>query len=427
MKIDLFFGKKKLTAHIPDANVSEVFRKGRTAALPDPSAAVLESLRNPVQSPPLAELAKGRDSACIVVNDITRPVPNRIILPEIISELRAAGVPESGIFFLNATGSHRPNTGSEIVELIGEELASEYRFENHDSFNIEEHMYVGMTRNGTGAYIDKRYLTSDLKILTGLIEPHFMAGYSGGRKALCPGIAAINTIHKIHSPRFLEDENATNFSLLENPLHIELMEICGMAGVDFITNVLLNEDREITAVFSGHHDAAHMRGVNQAMRDDRAIAKEAVEIVVTSSAGYPLDRTYYQAVKGMVGALNIVKTGGTIIVVAECSEGLGNETFKKSLKKYAEIGDIKSYINHICVFENFIPDQWQVEMLLRALKKAQIILVADGLSDEEKELTLATCAGSIDEAIGIGLATHGPNARIAVIPEGPYVIPTLGD
>lgn len=426
MLIDIFYGKGTIRADIPDKNLTAVFRKEKMKAIPNPEEEILNSLRNPIQTPPLSEIARGCESVCIVVNDITRPVPNKTILPLIIAELREAGVPDSGIFFLNATGSHRPNTGVEIVELIGEELASEFRFENHDAFNVEQHIFIGKTHDGTEVNIDKRYMMSDLKILTGLIEPHFMAGYSGGRKALCPGLAGISTIHRIHSPRFIESDTTTNCMLLENILHMELLEIANMAGVDFITNVVMNEAREICGVFSGHYNAAHMEGVRFSMKHDCVPASEQVEIVITSSAGYPLDKTYYQAIKGMVGALNIVKTGGTIVIAAECSEGLGNETFMKCLNKFAETGDIKEYIDYLCVFDNFVPDQWQVEMLLRALKKVEIILVTNGLTDEELEVTSATHASSFHEALEICFKTHGPNAKIAVIPEGPYVIPSIG-
>lgn len=426
MFIDIFYGKGTIRADVPDKNLSAIYRKEKMRPLENPADEIIKTLQHPIQSPPLSELAKGCETVCIVINDITRPVPNKILLPPIIAELRKSGVPDSGIFFLNATGSHRPNTGAEIVELIGEELASEFGFENHDAFNPELHIFLGKTRDGADAHIDKRYMLSDLKILTGLIEPHFMAGYSGGRKALCPGLASIETIHRIHSPRFLESETTTNCMLLENRLHIELLEIADMAGVDFITNVVLNEDRDICGVFSGHFNAAHMEGVRFSMKHDCVPADEPVEIVITSSAGYPLDKTYYQAIKGMVGALNIVKTGGTIIIASECSEGLGNESFMKCLTKFAETGDIKKYIEYLCVPANFVPDQWQVEMLLRALSKVEVILVSDGLTDEEIAITGATHATSFHQALEIAFKTHGPNARIAVIPEGPYVIPSLG-
>ena len=425
MEIELIYGKGLLKADIPEENVSAVYRKTKMPPVMDPDRAVSDSLANPIGSKRLGEIAGPGDSVCIVINDITRPVPNKLILPHIIGELTGAGVGKQDIFILNATGTHRPNLEAEIVELVGEEIAASFRFENHDAFNDDEHMYAGTTKDGTEVFLDRRYMQADVKILTGLIEPHFMAGYSGGRKALCPGCASIRTIHRIHSPRFMEDENATNCELFSNPLHLELLEICGMAGVDFIVNVVIDEKRELCGVFSGHYDRAHIEGVKFVRQFDEIPAAESVEIVITSSAGYPLDKTYYQTVKGMVGALNLVKTGGTIIIASECSEGMGNDTFVKCLRKLSEFDDLDEYVQYLSVYHNFVPDQWQAEKLAESLRKAEIMLVTNGIPEKDLPLTHATPMKTVEEAVARALHIHGPQARIAVIPEGPYVIPTI--
>jgi lactate racemase len=423
MEIKVAYGKGHLSINVPEGNLSAVYRKKKMPREADPEQAVRDSLAAPIGSQLLREIARGRKSACIVVNDVTRPVPNKLLLPHIIDELLAAGVPKNKIIILNATGTHRPNLGAEIVELIGDKIASEYEFVNHDCFDNASHKRLADTSTGTEVYIDSRYLDCEVKILTGLIEPHFMAGYSGGRKAVCPGIASIKTVARIHSPHFMEMPNATNCVVDDNPLHDELTEIANSAGVDFIVNVVIDEDRAVCGVFSGDLEKAHREGVRFAMKYDMVPAGEAADIVVTSSAGYPLDKTYYQAIKGMVGALNVVKKGGAIICASECSEGMGNDTFIDCLKNYGIIKDIDAYVSHIAKPENFTPDQWQVEKLLLALRKTDIILVSGGLSPEQKTMTQVKTAETLDEALKMAFATHGTNARVAVIPEGPYVIP----
>ncbi|MFA6449681.1 MAG: nickel-dependent lactate racemase [bacterium] len=423
MEINVAYGKGHLNVNVPDANLSAVYRKKKMPKEADPEKAVRNSLSAPIGTPRLREIAQGRKSACIVVNDVTRPVPNKLLLPSIIDELLAAGVSKENIIILNATGTHRPNLGDEIIELIGEKIASEYTFINHDCFDESTHRRLADTASGTEVYIDARYLDSEVKILTGLIEPHFMAGYSGGRKAVCPGIASIKTVSRIHHPHFMEMPNATNCVVDDNPLHKELTEIANSAGVDFIVNVVIDEDRAVCGVFSGSLEKAHQAGVKFAMQYDMVPAGESADIVITSSAGYPLDKTYYQTIKGMVGALNIVKNSGTVIIASECSEGMGNDTFIDCLKHFGEIKDIDAFVAHIAKPENFTPDQWQVEKLLLALRKADSILVSGGLSDSQKAMAQVKTADTLDAALAMTLATHGAGARVAVIPEGPYVIP----
>lgn len=423
MEIELFYGKDGLRAEVPDGNLSHIYRKKEMPVAADPDSAVRAALEKPQGTKRLSRIARGKKTACIVVNDITRPVPNALILPHIIRELNEAGIADEDILLLNATGTHRPNEGPEAEELLGAEIASKYRFENHFCFRHEDHRLVGSTRDGTDVFIDKRYLDADVRVLTGLIEPHFMAGYSGGRKALCPGVASIKTIERIHSPRFMEHADADNCVLFANPLHLELLEVCEMAGVDFILNVVLNDRRELCGVFAGHYDKAHVAGVKFARNHHEIDIKETVEVVITSSAGYPLDKTYYQTVKGMCGAEKIVKTGGTIIIVSECSEGMGNDTFVKCLNDFKAIDGIDDYVRYLSVPAHFTPDQWQVEKMLQPLRKAEIMLVSGGLSPEELEITGATPMPSVEAALDKCRRIYGDNMKIAVIPEGPYVIP----
>lgn len=425
MKIKLSYGKTGLDVDIDDKLNPTVYRKKKMPRAADPDAAVAESLASPIGSKPLREIAAGKKTACIVVNDITRPVPNKLILPHIISELKQGGLTDDGIFLLNATGTHRPADDAEIVELVGADIAAKHKFYNHDCHDDACHQFLGTTHNGTEVHIDTRYLDADVKILTGLIEPHFMAGYSGGRKVVCPGIASIKSVKKIHSPQFMENRAAGNCNVADNPLHDELVGIARLAGVDYIVNVVIDEERHVCGVYSGDFEAAHLAGVAFAKQFDMVDAEGLADIVITSSAGYPLDKTYYQAVKGICGVTQILRPGGTIIIAAECSEGMGNDTFVKCLKDRANFETHFDYVHDIECPEAFTPDQWQVEKLSLALEKGRVILVSGRLSDEDFALTLAERAATVEEALAASLQMLKPSAKIAIVPEGPYVIPFL--
>ncbi|MCE5268741.1 MAG: nickel-dependent lactate racemase, partial [Planctomycetaceae bacterium] len=334
MRIRLDYGRTGLEVDLPDRNLVGVLRCPESKPLADPAAAVRQALQQPTGAPSLAELARGRRNACIVVSDVTRPVPNRVLLPPILDTLEAAGIPRSNITILVATGLHRPNLGDELVEMLGPDIPKNYRIENHDGRRLDKHTFLGNTANGTPVWVDSHYATADLKILTGLIEPHYMAGFSGGRKAICPGISAFETVGAWHGPAFLEHPNARNGCIHGNPVHEESTAIARMAGCDFIVNVVINAQRQILNVVAGDMEAAFLEGVAFARRHVTATLPEPVDIVVTTSAGYPLDATFYQSVKGMVGALGVVKQGGTIVLAASLSEGIGGPEFQRLFRDY---------------------------------------------------------------------------------------------
>ena len=260
-------------------------------------------------TPPLRELARGKRTACIVICDITRPVPNELILRPVLETLEQAGIARDQILILIATGLHRPNEGDELVEIVGAEIAANYRIENHHGQVPHEHTYLGDSPRGVPVWIDSRYVQADLKITVGLIEPHLMAGYSGGRKLICPGIAALETVKVWHSPRFLEHPRADCGMLDGNPVHEENTWIGRRAGCDFIVNVVLDDHRRPLKFVAGDMEAAFLEGVAFVRDVVTDTVPQPVDIVVTSSAGYPLDTTFYQSIKGMTGALPIVKTG----------------------------------------------------------------------------------------------------------------------
>src|SRR6516165_2657223 len=306
MRIHLDYGRTGLDVNLPDERVVGPLAIKPAPPLADPDAAVANALAQPIGSPPLAQLAQGRKNACILVCDITRPVPNKIILPPLLRTLEEQGIARKDILILNTTGLHRPNEGTELVEMLGADTVKNYRIENHHGKILEEHDYLGTTANGVPVHLDSRYVRADLKITTGLIEPHLMAGYSGGRKVICPGIDALETVRVWHGPKFLEHPKADCGYLEGNPVHEENTRIALMAGCDFIVNVCLDGQRRITWAGAGDMIQAWQEGVRFVEEVAKAPVSEPCEVVVTSSAGYPLDTTWYQAVKGLTGALPIV-------------------------------------------------------------------------------------------------------------------------
>jgi nickel-dependent lactate racemase len=420
MRCTLDYGRTGLAVTLPDDRVVGPLAIRPAPPLADPAAAVEEVLRKPIGTPPLTELARGRRNACIVICDITRPVPNRLLLPPMLRILEEQGIARKDILILNATGLHRPNEGAELEEMVGPDIARNYRIENHHGKERDEHDYLGTTERGVPAYIDSRYVRADLKITTGLIEPHLMAGYSGGRKVICPGIAGLDTVKVWHGPAFLEHPKADCGFLEGNPVHEENTKIAWMAGCDFIVNVCLDGQRRVTWVGAGHMEEAWMTGVRFCEQVVKVPVAAALDVVVTSSAGYPLDTTWYQAIKGLTGALPIVKQGGTIVLAASLTEGIGSPEFQHLI---ADNPDLQRFKERIMGKDYFIMDQWQLEELAKVVAKCRVKVVSDGLSAEVLRRCHAEPAASVEQAVADSLAEYGPEARVAVIPKGPYVLP----
>jgi nickel-dependent lactate racemase len=420
MRITLDYGRTGLDVELPDDRVIGLLAIRETEPLADPEGAIAQALARPIGSPPLAEVAKGRRNACILVCDITRPVPNRLLLPPLLGTLEEQGIARRDILILIATGLHRPNEGRELEEMVGAEIAAGYRIENHHGKIKEEHDYLGETPNGVPVYLDSRYVRADLKITTGLIEPHLMAGYSGGRKVICPGIAGLETVKVWHGPRFLEHPKADAGIVAGNPVHKENTRIGLMAGCDFIVNVCLDGQRRVTWVGAGDMIQAWEAGVRFVEGVVKVPVREPVDIVVTSCAGYPLDATWYQAVKGLTGALPIVKQGGTIILAASLSEGLGSPEFQRVL---AENPDLAAFKRRILGKDYFVMDQWQLEEMAKVVERCQVKVVTDGLPAETLRRCHVQPAANVEQAVAESLDQYGPAARVAVIPKGPYVLP----
>jgi nickel-dependent lactate racemase len=420
IEIELDYGKRGLRVIIPQENVMKVLSMREQQPIADPPAYLAETLRLPIgYGRGLIDVAQGMKSACILICDITRPVPNKIILPPILNVLHEAGLRDGDILILIATGMHRPNLGDELVELVGVEIASRYSVQNHYAHDLSSHECLGFTESGTEVWLDRRYLEADLKIATGFIEPHLMAGFSGGRKLIVPGIAGIKTMRYMHGARMLEHPLVREGVIEGNPFHEEAVEIARMAGDVFIVNVSLNEKREITGIFSGDMELAHREGVSTVRNAVRDTVPEPADIVVTSAGGYPLDTTWYQSIKGLTAALPIVKEGGTIIIAAECREGIGGKEFTRLVY---ESSDLERFMKDIFSDNYFIIDQWQLQELAKVVMRAHVILVSDGLTETQKEAMHMCWSPSVEDALRVAYERHGGDASIAVIPRGPYVL-----
>jgi nickel-dependent lactate racemase len=419
MRIKLEYGRTGLEVELPDKHLVRTLAYKDAEPLGDAAAAIRAALDRPVGARPLIELARGRRDACVVICDITRPVPNRLILTPLLATLEQAGIPREKITILVATGLHRPNEGAELVEMVGREIVDRYRIENHHGKLLGEHTFLGNSPRGVPIWIDSRYVNADLKITTGLIEPHLMAGFSGGRKVICPGLAALETVKVWHGPDFLEHPKADCGILAGNPVHEENTWIAQRAGCDFIVNVVIDAQRRLLKVVAGDMLGAFEEGVKfvRGVVVDRV--SEPVDIVVTSCAGYPLDTTFYQAVKGLTGALPIVKQGGTIILAASLSEGIGSPEFRRLFDENASL-DV--FIERILGKDYFVMDQWQLEELAKVRRKAKVKIVSDGLPAATLAKLFVEPARTVEQAVSDSLVEYGEHATLAVIPKGPYVL-----
>jgi len=422
MDVRLEYGQMGLTVTIPDDLGAVIVEPPKGCPLPQPESAVEQALHQPIGTPALSEVARGRRSAVVVISDKTRPVPNGIVLPPLLRTLAAAGISRERTEILVATGLHRPNTDVELAEMTSPDLVAQYRFRNHIARDAAAHVHLGRTARGTEIWIDRGFVEAELKIVTGLIEPHLMAGYSGGRKAVVPGLAGVDTMRSAHGPRMLEDHVGPGI-VDGNPFHEDLLEIVRRVGVDFMVDVSIDRSRRLTGVFAGDIEAAHRAGMDAVERAVRVDLDAAADVVVTSAGGYPLDATFYQSIKGLTGALNIVRRGGTIILAAAISEGLGSPDFQELLRLAR---DNDSFMARITAPEFFRVDQWMVQHLCQVLRKARIVLVSDGLPGDALRDLPVERAASVEVVLAAARARHGRAVRVAVVPQGPYVLGTVG-
>lgn len=402
---------------LPDGPRYAVLEAKTAAPLPQVVASLEAALDSPIGRPALRDLAKGKTSAAISVCDITRPAPNQLTLPPLLRRLEESGMSEKNISILIATGLHRPASQDEIQSIVGAEIAATYRVLNHHARELAEHRFLGQTARGTPVYIDERFIAADLHITLGFIEQHLMLGFSGGRKLIAPGLAAQETIKILHSPKFMREPKAVEGSVEQNPLHAELIEIARMARHDFMLDVALTRTREIAGVFAGEPEAAHATGVEFVRCAVLDRLTEPVDGVITTAAGYPLDMTFYQAIKGITAAQHIVKEGGRILLAAECSEGAGAGEFIERLRQMNGFGEFLDRLANSPV----TVDQWQLEKLALAGRRFELHFYVPGLPEDLRPYLGPRVYATPEEALNGFVGGMQPGSSIAVIPEGPYV------
>jgi lactate racemase len=425
--VELAYGRHRLTVSLPDEALPSVHRKIELPPLADPAAAVRRAYAEPVGSADLSTLARGRRTACIVICDITRPVPNGLLLRPMIETLLDSGVPNGGITVLVATGLHRPNLGYELAELVGDPwVLNHVRVVNHDARDDASLVDLGRTlTRGTPITVNRLFVEAELRIVAGLVEPHFMAGWSGGRKVVAPGIAGQQSIRTFHSHRFMADPLATQCNLAGNPLHEEQLQIVATIGEAYAVNTVLDEDRRLLQVTFGDIVESHLASVAFAEHASRVQAERRYGTVLTSAGGYPLDKTYYQTVKGMVTPLDILSPGGTLIIVSACSEGLGSEEYAAAQQRLIDLGPT-AFLELLASRRLADIDEWQTQMQLRSQVIGSVQLYTEGLNAAARVLTGVETVTDLAAAVRHSIRRTGDRG-VAVIPDGPYTVPVRRD
>jgi nickel-dependent lactate racemase len=421
MKVKLAYGKTGLVVNIPDGVHVTTVQPAFVPASPDPMGALTASLRAPIGCRPLRERVRPGDTVGIVFSDITRPTPNHQIIPAILSELAAAGVPRDRIVLFNSTGTHRLNTEQELVGMLGREIVAAHRIVQNDARARDEHVTVGVTRSGNTVMIQKDFLACSFKIITGFIEPHFFAGFSGGGKAVMPGMAHLDTVMRNHNARNIDDPRAQWAVLDGNPIRGEVEEAAAMVRPDFLLNVTLNRDQEVTRSFAGDVAKAYEAGTAFVKATAMVKVDSLFDIVLTSNSGSPLDLNLYQSVKGMSAAARITRPGGSIIIAAECWDGIpAHGSFGALLRETRDADDLLARIRA----QGFMmDDQWQAQILALIVKQADVFVHADGLTAAQITQAKLKPCGAIDDQLRVLLEKYGPAPKICVLPEGPQTVP----
>jgi nickel-dependent lactate racemase len=413
--VHLAYGRRGLVVGVPDD--ATVLTPTDLPGLPDEEGAVLGALRAPHAGAPLAELVGARDRVVVVFPDLTRPMPNRTVLPPLLAELERLGAGPDRVELLCATGTHRPATADEMAELVGPDIVARYAVHDHRS-DDDIHVEVGHV-DGTAVLIDPRYLDAEVRILTGFVEPHFFAGFSGGPKGVCPGLAATETILEAHSPARIAHQRATWLVTEGNPVHDFVRAAVALAPPTLSLDVAINGRRRLTAVFAGPLPDGHAAACSFVQDTAVQRVEGRFDVVLTTNAGYPLDRNLYQAVKGMAAAERVVADGGTIVVAAACADGLpAGGPFARLLAEARGPEDLVS------VAGASAPDRWQGQVLGRVLRRAAVWMHSDGLSADDIRGAHLTAVDDVADAVAAALRRAGPGARLCVLPQGPLTVAT---
>ena len=406
-----------------DAGNAPVLRSrvNELRSVSDGQEIVRAAMEHPIGSPRLSELARGKSSCVIIISDHTRPVPSRDILPNMLRELRE-GSPDIRVTLLVATGFHRATTAQELEEKLGAELLAQCRVVVHDCADAESNVTVGVLPSGTPLVIDRLAADAELLIAEGFIEPHFFAGFSGGRKSVLPGVCDRTTVLGNHRGEFIGSPFARTGILDGNPIHRDMTAACRMAKLQFIVNVILDSEHNTVAAFAGDAIDAHRAGCDELMRWCGVRPEKRGDIVVTSNGGAPLDQNLYQAVKGIVTADAVAADGGVIIMCSECADGSGSDDFYRSLRGCASPQALLDQILTVPQDETEM-DQWQYQMLVDVLVRHRVIMVTrPELAGMVREMKM-DYAPDLESAMDAAMALRGNDAHIVVMPDGISVVP----
>jgi len=417
MRVALAFGRHGTTVEVPET--ATVVAPGDPAPLADEGAAVTKSLGAPLSGPPLADLVGPGDTVAVVFPDLTRPMPNRTVLPPVLAELARLGVAPERIELLCATGTHRQASAAEMAELVGPDVVGRYRIHDHRA-DDGEHVLVGRV-DGAAVRLDRRYVAADVRICTGFVEPHFFAGFSGGPKGVCPGLADTETILEAHRPWRIADPRATWTVTDGNPVHDFVRAAAALEPPTICLDVAIDRRRRLTGVFTGPLPDGHRAACEFVGRQAVAPVDGRFEVVVSTNGGHPLDRNLYQAVKGMSAAGRVVADGGIIVMAAPCGDGVpAASAFARLLAASAGPGELVDPTGPGDL------DQWQAQILGRVLQRAEVWLFAPGLDDDEVRSAHLRPVHDLDAAVRRALSAAGPGARVCVLPEGPLTVAGAG-
>lgn len=420
-KVNIPYARTHLKAEIPTANLIGVFcgKMQRAGDQPSQKERVRLAMAAPIASPPLIELVKNKRTMVVITSDHTRPVPSQIIMPLILEEARR-GNPRIEITILVATGFHRATTRAELVEKFGVEIVDQENIVVHDSQNASELVRLHDLPSGGELWLNRRAIATDLLIAEGFIEPHFFAGFSGGRKSVLPGVAGTETVLANHCADFISSPQACTGSLTENPIHQDMVFAAEQAHLAYILNVVIDDQKRIVRAFAGHAEKAHWAGCDF-LRALAGIEVPAADIVITSNNGYPLDQNIYQSVKGMTAAEAAVNDRGVIIMVAACSDGHGGLSFYNHLAEAQSPGALLKMVAGIPRNQT-IPDQWEFQILARILNRVTVIMVTDQCDPEMIKKMHMLHAQNVAQALEMAFELKGSTATVAVIPDGVSVI-----
>lgn len=421
MKVHLAYGEGRLQLELPGAGVRVVEPQCR-AGVEDPPAVLAETLRRPIGRPRLRETVRPGQTVAVAVCDGTRPQPRELMLRALLDELAPVSRPEDLVVIV-ATGTHRPNTEAELREMLGEELAAHLTVVNHDGGDPSELTWCGRHGAGVPVWLNSTWLSADVRITTGFVEPHMFAGFSGGPKLVAPGMAALETVLTLHDAARIGHPRAIWAVTSGNPIHDDVRAIAAATGVDFAFDVVLNRDQQVVGAFAGEVFAMHERACALARELSLQPVEAPFDVVLTSNAGYPLDQNLYQCVKGISAAAQVVRPGGTILCAGECRDGFPDHGRFKELMTGAESPE--ALLSAIEGSVATIHDQWEAQILARVQRHATVLVHTDHLAPDVLCAAHLVPCPDIEEAVGAARARVGPGATVCVLPEGPQTVPVL--